>query len=104
MPISLDILRAAAGRQKPQRIAKSLTEAKIRRQPTAFLCHSHKDETLVQGLQVFLAENGWDVYIDWKDSTMPNEPDQETATRIKQKISQLDWFLFLATPNSTASR
>ena len=35
---------------------------------------------------------------------MPPEPDQKTAESIKQKINALDWFLFLATPNSIASR
>ena len=29
---------------------------------------------------------------------------KETAARIKKKINDLDWFLFLATPNSSASR
>ena len=35
---------------------------------------------------------------------MPEEPDRETAERIKTKIKTLDWFLFLATANSVASR
>lgn len=104
MPISLGQLDAAAGRQRPQRIAKSLNEAVARRAQTAFLCHSHHDDRLAGGLQTFLAENGWDVYLDWQDSTMPSEPNRETADRIKQKVRALDWFLFLATPNSTESR
>ncbi len=104
MPILLETLRQAAGRAKPQRLAKSVNEAVAKSQPTAFLCHSHKDGQLAEGLQVYLAENGWDVYIDWKDNTMPSEPDRETAETIKRKIANLDWFLFLATPNSTVSR
>ena len=104
MPILIRDLQKAALRLKPQRIAKSFTEALAKAQATAFLCHSHKDDELAEGQQVLLAENGWDVYIDWKDSAMPPVPDQETAERIKQQISARDWFLFLATPNSTASR
>jgi hypothetical protein len=104
MAIPLDTLRKAAQRPRPQRLAKSLKEARAAAQQTAFLCHSHKDEQLAEGLQILLVENRWDVYIDWKDTTMPSQPDREAADKIKGKIIGHDWFLFLATPNSTASR
>jgi len=104
MPIRIDLLKKASLRQKPPHIAKSFTEAVSKSQATAFLCHSHEDAELAKGLQILLAENECDVYIDWQDSTMPLVPDQETANRIKEKISDCDWFLFLTTPNSTASR
>jgi hypothetical protein len=74
------------------------------RQHTAFLCHSHLDKELAEGLQVWLAEQGVDLYIDWKDSTMPETPDRETARRIQSSIQTSHWFLFLATANSKASR
>ena len=74
------------------------------RQQTAFLCHSHVDKELAEGLQVWLAEQGVDLYIDWKDSTMPETPDRETAQRIQRRIVASDCFLFLATANSKASR
>ena len=35
---------------------------------------------------------------------MPPEPNRETAVRIQQRIKTCDWFLFLATANSMASR
>lgn len=35
---------------------------------------------------------------------MPSTPNRETAAKIKAKIIQLDWFLYLATQNSAASR
>ncbi len=73
-------------------------------QRTAFLCHSHKDATLAEGLQALLAEQGVDLYIDWKDSSMPEQPNWETAERIRAQIVASDWFLFLATSNSAASR
>lgn len=104
MPIPLGDLQRAALRSKPQRMAKSLNEALLRAQATAFLCHSHSDQPLAEGLEVLLAENGWDLYIDWKDTAMPPKPNKETAEIIKRKIVDRDWFLFLATPNSTASR
>jgi hypothetical protein len=73
-------------------------------QKTAFLCHSHRDDKLAEGLQALLAEQGVELYIDWKDASMPSEPNRETASRIQHRIKTCDWFLFLATANSMASR
>ncbi len=99
-------LRAAAGRARSGRtkIAKDLGEARRQRQDTAFLCHSHRDGELALGLQAMLREQGWDVYLDWQDESMPAQPNGETADRIQAKIRNLRWFIFLATENSVASR
>jgi hypothetical protein len=86
------------------RTASTILEAKQRYQTTAFLCHSHKDQDMALGLEATLRKAGWNVYIDWKDSTLPNVPDKTTAAKIQEKIRQLDYFLFLATENSMASR
>jgi hypothetical protein len=104
MAISQRSLRVAASRDSRKVVAKSFNEAISKKKQTAFLCHSHKDQTLVKGLQNVLAEDGWDVYIDWEDEEMPASPTKVTANNIKQKIKQVDWFLFLATTNSTGSR
>ncbi|SUB63601.1 Uncharacterised protein [Plesiomonas shigelloides] len=104
MAISIRTLRSAASRSRQTFVTKSLNEAMAKKQQTAFLCHSHKDQELAKGLQNLLNENGWEVYIDWLDEELPSSPDKETAEKIKLKITQTDWFLFLATPNSTASR
>ena len=84
----------------------SMQERMIKRpgQPTAFLSHSHKDAPLALGLQQLLKDQGWSVYIDWQDQTMPDKPDAGTAFNIKVAIIRADWFLFLATQNSMASR
>jgi len=71
---------------------------------TAFLSHSHKDADLAKRLQTFLQKNGWHVYIDWQDTSMPSKPNAVTAEKIRAKIKRLDWFLYLATHNSAASR
>lgn len=86
------------------RATRSLDEAYRRGSTTAFLCHSHKDLDLVLGLESTLREAGWDVYIDWQDTTMPDTPDPTTAAKIQEKIRRLDYFLFLATDNSMTSR
>lgn len=104
MAIKTRILRSAASRSGGIVIAKSLNEAISKNQQTAFLCHSHEDRGLAKGLQVLLKENGWDLYIDWEDGEMPSTPNKETASKIKTKIAKMDWFLFLATNNSTKSR
>ena len=71
---------------------------------TAFLCHSHKDQNLALGLRNLLLTQGWKVYIDWLDQELPDQPDKNTAIRIRDKISSHRWFLFLATASSVASR
>ena len=103
MAIRIDALRAAANRQTTV-LAKSLNEARKLGVKTAFLCHSHHDAILAKGLVQLLSDAGWRVYIDWQDTQMPDSPNQETAQRIKQKIVDLGYFLFLATPNSMSSR
>jgi hypothetical protein len=73
-------------------------------QRTAFLCHSHKDRALAEGLQVLLRDAGVDLYIDWQDETMPEKPSRETADRIRRTIADTNFFLYLATSNSAASK
>lgn len=104
MTIKTRDLKSASSRSGRVVVTKSLNEALAKNQQTAFLCHSHKDLELAKGLQVLMNENGWDLYIDWEDSEMPSTPNKETANRIKTKIKTTDWFLFLATDNSTQSR
>ena len=99
MPIrQSDLLNAGQRRAMQGRFSKRFG------QPTAFLSHSHKDATLALGLQELHNNQGWDVYIDWQDQTMPERPDAETAFNIKAAIVRADWFLFLATQSSMASR
>lgn len=104
MAISQRNLWEAASRPSRKVVAASLDEAISKSKQTAFLCHSHKDQTLAKGLQALLVEDGWDVYIDWQDEEMPASPNKQTAANIKSKIKIVDWFLFLATQNSTVSR
>ncbi|MGJ7542508.1 TIR domain-containing protein [Variovorax sp. LT1R16] len=99
MAIKIDALRSAATRQATV-VTRSLNEARTLGVKTAFLCHSHHDANLAKGLVQLLSDAGWRVYIDWQDAEMPDTPSRETAQRIKQKIVDLEYFLFLATPKS----
>jgi hypothetical protein len=103
VPIRAEDLRTAA--QSPvDPLVKSLNEARSIGVQTAFLCHSHRDATLVRGFISTIAAMGWRLYVDWADTEMPPAPNRVTAERIQKKIVELNYFLFLATPNSMASR
>lgn len=103
MPLSYSQLRSAAQRRETV-LAKSVQAAKQSGLKTAFLCHSHKDRALVEGVVNLLLSTGWRVYVDWMDASMPDKPDRATAKRIKIKIEQCYYFLFLATGSSMTSR
>ncbi|MCZ4290361.1 toll/interleukin-1 receptor domain-containing protein [Hoeflea alexandrii] len=83
---------------------RTAAEARTENKRNAFLCHSHKDADLAKGLQNFLQNLGWEVYIDWEDAAMPDQPDRRTAMRIQEKIRLSEMFFFLATENSMGSR
>ena len=82
----------------------SINEAKAARVRTIFLSHSHKDRDYALGLKAIIEDGGGSLYIDWLDEAMPEVTSKETAQRIRSKIVDCDLFLFLATPNSMASR
>jgi len=97
-------IRAYAGRADIRKSERIVEEAHQAGKQTAFLSHSHKDAELAKGLQGFLQAQGWSVYIDWEDTSMPSRPNRNTAQNIKDRIKRFDWFLFLATANSASSR
>lgn len=102
--INQSSIRAYAGRAEIRKSEQIVNEALVAGKQTAFLSHSHRDAELAKGLQGYLQAQGWMVYIDWEDTSMPPKPNRETAKKIKDRIKRLDWFIFLATANSTNSR
>lgn len=104
MPISLDKLDRAAARAAPSNLAKSLQEARASLKKTAFLSHSHLDAKRAKGLQTLLAEEGWDVFIDWEHTSLDDRPTKETVQLIQAAINRADWLFYLATPNAGRSR
>lgn len=105
MRIDLGTLRSAASRKSRSfATATNSQNARALGYKTAFLCHSHRDRTFVEGLIQVFKEEGVHLYVDWMDSEMPETTNGETAKLIKNKIKEADMFLFLATPNSLASR
>ena len=53
---------------------------------------------------MLLEEQGIDLYVDWKDHSMPAVTNAETAKNIQARIKRSDLFLFLATSDSMSSR
>lgn len=104
MAISQSTLRNKAESYPRSKIQVACESYNSSKKKSAFLCHSHKDEELVKGLLVIFEEAGLDLYVDWKDSSMPESPNGETARKIQEKIKMSDVFLFLATASSKASR
>ncbi len=109
MAINQSILRqeAVAYRQRMgtlQKTAMIQESFSTTTRKKAFLCHSHKDSELVEGLLEVFQRIGIDLYVDWKDNDMPDTPNEETARKIKDHITGSQVFLFLATANAKASR
>lgn len=102
--INQSTIRNYAVRAPIRKSERIVEEARKAGHQTAFLSHSHRDAEIAKGVQAFLQEHGWKVYIDWEDLSMPSRPSRETADKIKRRIKQLDWMLYLATANSAASR
>ena len=104
MAISQSVLIQKAAAYRDVLHESMLKSALLGTARSAFLCHSHKDDTLVKGLIAYFQEKGIDLYIDWKDHSMPDTPNSETAKKIQDAIKARALFLFLATANAKASR
>lgn len=74
------------------------------RQKTVFLSHSHYDARYVNMAKTFFEHLGISIYVDWADITMPQLPCGTTAIKIKEKIFENQFFVFLATDNAIASK
>lgn len=69
-----------------------------------FLSHKHDELEQLEGAISFLKNNGVEVYVDWLDEGMPKTTSGQTAVRIKEKISENDKFIFLATEGAINSK
>ncbi len=72
---------------------------------TIFLSHAHNDKEVIEQAKIFFEDLGISIYVDWADKTMPENPNGETAQKIKdQIINSNDKFILLATNNAVSSR
>lgn len=81
----------------------SLNEAKSRALKTIFLSHSHSDADVIEPAVVLLKSIGVNVYIDWKDGSMPTITNAVTAAKLKENIKKHDRFILLASPAAIKS-
>ncbi|MFK7900064.1 MAG: toll/interleukin-1 receptor domain-containing protein [Cyclobacteriaceae bacterium] len=78
-------------------VNESRTFSKTTSTTSIFLSHSHKDKNKVEQAKIFFENLGISIYVDWMDSTMPENTSGVTATRIKSKIQENEKFVLLAT-------
>lgn len=104
MPIKQSLLLEKSASYKEQLNENLRKFAEMGTTKKAFLCHSHQDADMVKGLIVLLLEYGIELYVDWKDQTMPPSPNKITAQKNQDKIKSCNLFLYLATHNSSNSR
>ena len=72
---------------------------------TVFISHKHDDLEDLKGIIGFLEkEYKIKVYIDSKDTTMPQKTSGVTATKIKDRIQKCDKFILLATNGAIDSK
>lgn len=69
-----------------------------------FLSHKHTDVNLVRYVSSILLKEGCNIYVDWKDKTLPDFPNQTTAMRIKSEIQNSQKFILLATNDAINSK
>lgn len=99
-----DLRKAARSGRLRESARRMIRKDASTAETTIFLCHSHKDHELAEGLINLLGGYGIDLYVDWKDTEMPDETSRKTADKIKQRIHSMDYFLVLATKNGMQSR
>jgi hypothetical protein len=87
-----------------KRAARNILESFSAARLSIFLSHSHTDKKIVEGWIRKLALLGVEMYVDWNDSSMPRETNRETADKIKQRISEVDLFVVLATNAALESK
>ena len=94
-------ISAAKSHSDRQRLLDSVASS---RGTSTFLSHSSKDKELLEGAMEILYNHGARVYIDEVDPLMPPYTTAATAALLKQRISQNQRFVLLASENSKESR
>ena len=84
--------------------SRNLTRYANTAEKTVFLSHSHEDRELAEGLKKTLGQMGINLYIDWLDNKMPPQTNRETAEALKNKITEMNFFMILATKTALTSR
>lgn len=94
-----------------ERLSRNLTDtgqilARSRRQQgqTVFLSHSHNDEKFLPLIINILENHGATVYVDVKDSDLPETPSVETAKILRSNLNACRKFIVFVTTASKDSK
>ncbi|GAA0875197.1 hypothetical protein GCM10009118_16060 [Wandonia haliotis] len=98
--VALDISR----KKGQQFVNETRTFSESTARTSVFLSHSHHDKVLIAQAKTFFEGLGIAVYVDWADSTMPEQTNGLTAQKIKRQIQKNDKFVLLATNNAISSK
>jgi hypothetical protein len=71
---------------------------------SVFLSHSSRDADILPAVIRILERHGAQVYIDKKDTTLPDITSVDTATSLKQRIKDCKKLIVLTSANSRDSR
>lgn len=71
---------------------------------SAFLSHKHDDIQQLQHVTTILKSLDAYVYVDWLDKSLPQSPNEVTASKIKEAIKKYDKFILVATDGAIASK
>ena len=71
---------------------------------TIFLSHKHNELEELDSAISLLKDFGVDIYVDWKDESMPGVTSGITAKKIKEKIKFNQKFILLATEGAINSK
>lgn len=86
--------------QKPSSMTFSLVNEAAGNLRYVFLSHSNLDSEMAKGFVNRVRSLGINVYFDLYDSSLPQPPNADTASKLRNRISNAAHFILLATKNS----
>lgn len=71
-----------------------------------FLSHKYSDVPLIYGIIQLLKNDGYEIYIDWEDETLPDRSQVgvETALKIRKKFKACKSLIFIDSPTANESK
>lgn len=81
----------------------SYDELQQKNRVSVYLSHCPQDEDLIIEAIAFLAVHGGNIYVDWKDRSMPKVRNPLAAKKLKSKIIENKKFILLASDEAIDS-
>jgi hypothetical protein len=69
-----------------------------------FLSHQKAEQHMVEQARLFIASQGMDLYVDYKDGTIPPVTDPASARALKQRIDAARMYILLASDKDLDNR